>query len=157
MLETNIFEKIGRTHGSDCWLWNGTKNRKGYGMIRSHGTMRSVHRLMRELVTGEVLPRDVHVLHRCDAPACCNPGHLFLGTNAINILDKVQKDRSGKKLKIADVKEVKRMLSNGISQSAIAKQFCVGQPTVSKIKLGKRWAHVNSNESAEAEKASRAV
>lgn len=123
-------------------------------MVRANGTMRSVHRLMRELLTGEVLPHNVHVLHRCDTPACCNPGHLFLGTNAINILDKVKKDRSGKKLRIADVWGIKKMLSQGVPQMEIAKKFGVGQPTISKIKNDQRWTHINLNERTEAQKAS---
>jgi hypothetical protein len=32
---------------------------------------------------------DLHVLHRCHNPACFRPEHLYLGTNADNVRDRI--------------------------------------------------------------------
>lgn len=45
------------------------------------------------ITNGEV-EEGQHVLHRCDNPRCCNPGHLFLGTHQENMKDKAKKGRS---------------------------------------------------------------
>ena len=154
MLEARLFSKIQRSENSDCWLWTGMRIRKGYGKIRAFGKMVATHRLMYELVNGKKLPQAIHVLHRCDVPACCNPGHLFEGTNEENIEDKMRKDRSGKKLCIAEVKEVKSLLARGHTQTAIAALYGVHQCSIGRIASGDRWNHVNLNEGAEAEQAS---
>jgi hypothetical protein len=77
-----------------CWLWEGAIIR-GYGRIRNPGawnTYSFVHRLAWEEANGPI-PDGLHVLHRCDVTSCCNPDHLFLGTQLDNNSDMFAKGR----------------------------------------------------------------
>ena len=74
---------------SGCWLWEGYI-RNGYGRLRQ----KSVHRLAWEEVNGPI-PPGLSVLHHCDVRLCCNPDHLFVGTNADNNRDMSAKGRNG--------------------------------------------------------------
>jgi hypothetical protein len=58
------------------------------------------HRLSWLVNVGEI-PEGMHVLHKCDNRPCCNPKHLFLGTNLDNIKDRVSKNRSNRWIKDA--------------------------------------------------------
>ena len=75
-----------------CLLWIRYTTPDGYGMIWNNHTMRIVTRVAWELTYGPI-PDGLHVLHRCDNPPCCEPTHLFLGTNADNCADKAAKGR----------------------------------------------------------------
>ena len=78
---------------SPCWLWQRSKNEWGYGAIMFRNKARLVHRAMYESLVGPV--GGLFVLHKCDAPACCRPDHLFIGTNDDNMKDMVAKRRHG--------------------------------------------------------------
>jgi hypothetical protein len=69
----------------DCLIWQGCKNWKGYGLIGQPvmGT-RSVHRA----VLAIKLPKGMLALHTCHNRACCNPDHLYEGTNSQNMKDR---------------------------------------------------------------------
>lgn len=80
-----------------CWLWAGSIHESGYGLIGVNNRSRRVHREMWRIFRGPI-PRGsgyhgTCVLHRCDIPACCNPDHLFLGTQADNMRDMRAKGR----------------------------------------------------------------
>lgn len=81
---------------SGCFLWMGMANRDGYGLAaaprRSGRSNVLAHRLAWETHRGPI-PDGLHVLHRCDTPACVNVDHLFLGTPTENMRDKIAKGR----------------------------------------------------------------
>lgn len=84
-----------------CWLWTGALDNNGYARIHRGrtpaGWPSSAHatHVAWDLHIGT--PRgDLHVLHRCDTPACVAPHHLFLGTPKDNNDDMFAKGRNPK-------------------------------------------------------------
>jgi hypothetical protein len=131
-----------------CWDWTATKDSEGYGRITGDGGPMA-HRVSYKLRRGPI-PDGQHVLHRCDNPSCVNPDHLFLGTNADNIADKVAKGRQhgggahGRgRLTKADVIAIRA--SVGVPQHALGKQYGVCRALISYIRAGKLWAHVGND------------
>lgn len=91
---------VAKGNDSDCWLWTGYCHPKtGYGSFRFSAVMGKkntgyAHRVAWVLTNG-MLPGGLDVLHKCDNPPCCNPAHLWLGTQADNNADRDAKGRGG--------------------------------------------------------------
>lgn len=75
-----------------CLEWTGA-TLKGYGQIGDGDKVLYAHRVAYVLANGSI-PDDVDVLHRCDNPPCCDPAHLFSGTQAENMADMIAKGRA---------------------------------------------------------------
>ena len=140
---------------NECWLWTGTINDTGYGVLsigsKADKTRRNVlaHRFSFELHKG-ALPAGLNVCHRCDTPACVNPGHLFAGTQADNVADMVSKGRHQKgsrngnaKINEAVAAQILAAVKSGSTRTNVAQQFGVTRSLVSMIANGKRWGHVH--------------
>jgi len=133
-----------RANDDLCWEWLASKNKKGYGYVGiGEKRMVKAHRFA-WAYPDYVIPDGLHVLHSCDNPSCCNPKHLFLGTQMDNIKDMISKKRdhflTGLKLTSKEVLEIRsRYKVGGVSQSALAKEFKVSHSNISFIIHRKTW------------------
>jgi hypothetical protein len=75
-----------------CWEWQGWRNALGYGDVHWDGRGWPLHRLMYSCTHGAFDPQ-LDVLHSCDNPPCCWPGHLRLGDMFDNQQERVAKGR----------------------------------------------------------------
>jgi hypothetical protein len=129
-----------------CWEWNGGRNSKGYGRIKIDGKRVSVHRVVYELLVGPI-PDGMFVCHTCDNPCCCNPDHLFIGTNQDNVNDMVSKGRQYSKLAKEDVIAIKQIYRRGnTTKRQLAEMFDVDFYTIKDILDGTTWKHVNEGD-----------
>ena len=151
-----VFEKIVRIPFSGCWVFMGATNDFGYGIVGTGGRGAPndrAHRITYRHFCGEI-PNGMFVCHRCDVPSCCNPDHLFLGTNQDNVRDMISKGRNSPpprnphvvgsihpKSKFSE-EQVRAMRSEhkaGKSVYRLAKEAGVAQTTMQRIIRGERY------------------
>jgi HNH endonuclease len=90
--EERFWAKVDRRDPGECWEWKASGTLYGYGSFRREGRWVLAHRVAWELANGPI-PAGLVVLHQCDNPACVNPAHLRVDTQAANMRDKVEKGR----------------------------------------------------------------
>lgn len=78
-----------------CWPWSGSLFSNGYAAMKHNRKTLKGHRVSYELHYGRI-PDGIYVCHSCDNKSCTNPTHLWLGTPADNMRDKVAKGRQSK-------------------------------------------------------------
>lgn len=130
--------------GNGCLLWTGATLPFGHGTLQYNNIKAKAHRVAWELARGPIPPGMV-VCHKCDVPSCINVDHLFLGTQADNVADMMRKGRyarncgetNGRAKLTAD--QIAEIVSDPRPQIAIAKDYGVKQPQVSRIKRGQTW------------------
>jgi hypothetical protein len=129
---------------SGCWLWDAGYYDDGYGaFFMPGGEMMKAHKASWVIYRGQ--RPSLHVLHRCDNRACVNPDHMFLGTNADNVADRVAKGRTGSRsgrnnpnAKLNDA-QVAAILGDSRKNRLIAAEHGVSMITVQRIKRGAAW------------------
>lgn len=154
-----VLEKIVRIPFSGCWVFMGATNGFGYGIVGTGGRGAPndrAHRITYRHFCGEI-PSGMFVCHRCDVPSCCNPDHLFLGTNQDNVRDMISKGRNsppprnphvvgsvhpGSKLTEDQVVHIREAYSRGVKQKDLAQQYGVAHQTISKVVNNRRFKHV---------------
>lgn len=142
-----FWQKVNKSGG--CWVWTASTNGRGYGKFWNGERIVAAHRFSFEL-SGEPIPRGAFVLHRCDNPGCVRPDHLFLGTQAENIQDMINKQRHGytgspgernhqAKLTRDQVAEIRRRFNDGETRADLAREFNLCWLTIDRIVQFQHW------------------
>ena len=108
-----------------------------------------------QLTNGEI-PDGLCVCHSCDNPPCVNPKHLWVGTNADNVADKIAKGRlySGKgagkgmkhhwsNLTDEDVISIRKLYATGkYPYTKLSKMFNTDMSNIGYIIRRETWTHI---------------
>lgn len=157
-LESRFWTKVDRRGPDDCWLWIaqariGQKGKfPGYGSISGtvNGKKRPLYsnRVAWELTNGPI-PDGLFVLHTCDVSLCCNPRHLFLGTQQTNLNDAREKGRLDESrprratLTPADREAIYAMPRRRGLATELARQYGVTKACISRVLCG-RFARMDN-------------
>jgi len=152
MLASEFWNRIKIVAPTECWIWRGKYSTKpgSYGKVVVDGRIKRAHRMAWELTNGHI-PNGLYVLHKCDNPPCCNPSHLFLGTDGDNLRDCYNKGRrkplAGKlnpmaTLTESDVIEIRKRYSEGAKSIVLASDFGVSVNCIYRIFRGFSWRKI---------------
>ena len=160
----DFWSKVDSSQGeSECWLWMGSMGSGGYGQVRVSKRLLRTHRVAWELTNGSI-PDGKVVCHRCDNPRCCNPHHLFLGSQQENVADMISKGRNASTIEIIKnstharakgeqnsqakltedevIRIRRRWTQGGITKKELASQFGVSDVLIFKIVRRQIWKHL---------------
>lgn len=144
-LAERLFSKVTVDPATKCWVWNGGLDRYGRGRLTINRKNALASRASYETFVGPI-GKGLCVCHRCDNPSCINPMHLFTGDHIDNMADMARKERFTQpgivKLTGADVLEIRRLISEGLSSADVGRKYGISRWRVSAIKLKKTWGHL---------------
>ena len=144
--------------GDGCWLWIGSRLPTGYGRFYPNGRVGMyAHRVSWEIANNHQIPHGLCVMHSCDTPACVNPEHLRVGTQAENMQDMFERGRQGyygspgekhpnSKLTNEQVREIREMWrtrrSSGLTKVEIGRMYGVTKNNIDLIVRRISWKSV---------------
>ena len=148
-----LWSKVDKRGEDKCWDWKGFKNHDGYGRTWINDKGYYAHRVIYSLVYPNTITLNAplsqddsgFLLHTCDNPSCCNPKHLWVGTHADNMADKVAKGRSpdfsgGKgprcKLTMDQAKEARLLRKTGMTIPQLMEKFKLSRASMKTLLRG---------------------
>jgi len=148
-----LYKNIIVDANSGCWIWIGDIHESGYGVLKYNGFPCKPHRISYMIFNDkfDIIP-DEKICHICDNKLCCNPNHLFLGSQKDNVHDMENKKRSrhpngsdngNSKLNESDVLSIRNEYFLGkISRKELALKYNVKISMIGFIILNKNWKNV---------------
>ena len=150
--KARFWAKVDKGEPDECWEWTAYVTPNGYGQFGIRRKAKTCHRIVWVLENGPI-PSDKQINHHCDNRACCNPSHLYLGTQAENMKDMKDRGRANgggpcgekqhlSKLTKKDVYKIFELRKQGLVQREIAEIICISRETISAVLTRKTWRHV---------------
>lgn len=133
----DFWDKVRKGGPGECWPWTGYVKPSGHGLTSMKGTPMHTSRKAWILSKGRIAP-GLQVNHKCDNALCCNPEHMYLGTQVDNLIDlwrnPVPEERKAHGrptiLSPAELSELYRMRTGGAKLKECAEKFGVHVATV---------------------------
>lgn len=139
-LSKNLEPSTTSYNGTECALWKGGKDSKGYGQAHFDGAQYRAHILACMVATR--LPNSGKVVrHLCNQKACCNPDHLIYGTLSENAVDAIKAGSKTAKLTSEMVRGIIEDAAT-MTQRQVASKYDITKSNVSYIVNGKTWKHI---------------
>ena len=145
-----FWQKVRVGGPNECWPWIGGTGHFGHGTFMVDGKRRKwrpAHQIAFELHHGRPVTPGLFVLHDCDNPPCCNPAHLYEGTQAQNMRDRSARGRTarGERMGTAKLTEAQvlaiRAADLSLTQTELAHQFGVSRSLIGAILRREGWRH----------------
>lgn len=121
---------------SGCWHWALSITPRGYGQARRDGHQ-SAHRWVYSLLRGPI-PEGMQLDHLCRCKDCVNPDHLEPVTPGEN----TRRGRDNLLFAPAQVRQMRQMFSDGVTQREIARTFGVDYRIVFKVVHRQSWKDI---------------
>jgi hypothetical protein len=142
-----LFSKIDIREIDECWPY--IPGGKHYGSIMLPDKRNvGIHTVIYEFLHGPLSP-GMYACHSCDNKVCCNPSHLWEGTNQDNQMDASAKGRLAvgernnlSKLTEEHVRIIHGMSFEIISCSDVADVLGVSSAAIQRVVRGESWKHI---------------
>lgn len=133
---------------NECWPWQGYVNKKsGRPELRIRvGNGKSVRMIASRAALTVKLNRMLQpapaemACHVCDNELCCNPAHLWPGTNAENLADMASKGRSlsgqdnpNARFSDEEVAHIQKLHADGMTQKQLRGRYGISKSTMSHL------------------------
>jgi hypothetical protein len=141
----HFWSKVAIKGTNECWLWKEHVDKDGYPPFRLRGHRHKAARIALYIVTG-VDPWPLLACHKCNNPTCCNPAHLYAGTQSQNLQQAISEgrafigDHNGRaKLTRADVAAIR---ASKRPYAELANLFNVSAATIESVHNRRSWKNI---------------
>lgn len=149
-----FWAKVQKGAPDECWEWRASRmpGPRPYGRHSWNGQTMYAHRIALSLTDGD-WSNERFVCHSCDNPPCCNPFHLWRGSQRDNLQDMSNKGRnsiSGNAGRPGETngrsklttKQVQEIRSSSLSDKKLAAIYGVAHGHIFRIRSRLAWSHV---------------